>query len=93
MKQEPVEEVPATPEAIDVDVDASWGEDITVTGAFNPPAAAKYKTYQAASDIDYDPEVAIQEGIEMINTLEESLGKMSIGNKLREQVWHRELRA
>lgn len=89
MKQEPLE-VTATPESIDVD--APRDEDITGAGAFHPPPVAKYTTYQAAREINYDPEDAIQEGIKMISTLEESLSKMTIGNKLREQVWDRELK-
>ncbi|RXW20524.1 hypothetical protein EST38_g5345 [Candolleomyces aberdarensis] len=91
VKQEPMEEL-AAPEPIDVGVDASRDEDITVTGTFRPPAAARYTRYKDATEIPYAPEDAIQEGIKMIKTLQESLSKLAIGNKLREQVWERELK-
>ncbi|KAJ2936141.1 hypothetical protein H1R20_g953, partial [Candolleomyces eurysporus] len=91
VKQELMEEL-AAPEPIDVDIDASRDDNITVTGTFRPPAAARYTRYNDAAEIPYDPEDAIQEGNKMIKTLEESLSKLTIGNKLREQVWERELK-
>ncbi|KAJ2929967.1 hypothetical protein H1R20_g7128, partial [Candolleomyces eurysporus] len=80
---------------IDVDdppVHYAPDSDIRVTGTFQPPAKATYKRYNNAKEIEYEPEEALREGMKMVNTLEESLVKLSI-NKLRREVWEREIQS
>ncbi len=50
-----------------------------------------YSVYNSASDVPYSPEGALQEGLGMVKSIEQGLGKLQLGSKLRQDVWHREL--
>ncbi|KAK0191014.1 hypothetical protein F5146DRAFT_1196144 [Armillaria mellea] len=53
--------------------------------------AMLYSVYNSASDVPYSPEGALQEGLGMVKSIEQGLGKLHLGSKLRQDVWHREL--
>ncbi|KAK0453568.1 hypothetical protein EV421DRAFT_2030518 [Armillaria borealis] len=50
-----------------------------------------YSVYNSAGDVPYSPEGALQEGLGMVRSIEQGLGKLQLGSKLRQDVWHREL--
>lgn len=51
----------------------------------------RYNQYENAEAIDYIPETLIAEGIKMLKALEGGLKTLTIGNKMREEVWQREI--
>jgi hypothetical protein len=55
------------------------------------PTQTLYRVYSAADDIPYAPESALKEGLGMVNTIKNSLQKLKLGSKLREEVWSREM--
>ena len=46
---------------------------------------------QAVDEIDYLPENALKEGLGMVKTLKSSIKTLELGNKLRKDVWLREI--
>ena len=74
--------------------DNSSSQKFTQGGSLSSPdglATIRYSQYENAQAIDYIPEVLIAEGIRMLKSLEEGLKTLTIGNKLREEVWQREI--
>lgn len=55
------------------------------------PNQTLYTVYGVVDDIPYTPENALKEGLEMINTVKNSLKRLKLGSKLREEVWSREI--
>ena len=51
----------------------------------------RYNQYDNAEAIDYIPEILIAEGIKMLKAVEGGLKTLTIGNKMREGVWQREI--
>ncbi|KAH8106194.1 hypothetical protein BXZ70DRAFT_422562 [Cristinia sonorae] len=58
-----------------------------------PPATATYKKFGSPYEIDYAPEGALKEGLNMVKVLNTSIKKLDIGSKLRKDVWMREVEA
>ncbi|PBL02484.1 hypothetical protein ARMGADRAFT_1005847 [Armillaria gallica] len=69
--------------------DAPLGSSSSRLEAQRP--AMLYSVYNSASDVPYSPEGALQEGLGMVKSIEQGLGKLQMGSKLRQDVWHREL--
>jgi hypothetical protein len=57
------------------------------------PAVDKvgFKLYDSASDIPYTPEHALQQGLQMVKTMNKIIDDLQIGSKLRKEVWLREI--
>ena len=51
----------------------------------------QYTVYKAVDEIDYLPENALKEGLGMVKTLKSSIKTLELGNKLRKDVWLREI--
>ena len=76
-------------------------EDVTMAvDLMNPgpvpdiPQEAKpslYAVYNSATEIPYQPEAALKEGVGMVNALKASIKKLELGSKLRKDVWLREI--
>ncbi|KAG6874834.1 hypothetical protein C0992_006355 [Termitomyces sp. T32_za158] len=47
--------------------------------------------YDSATEIDFSPEEALKEGSGMVSSIKSSLEHLQFGNKLRQEVWMREL--
>lgn len=50
-----------------------------------------YAKHQFAHEIDYAPEVALKEGLAMVNTLKLNIKKLELESKMRKDVWLREI--
>ncbi|KAF8974240.1 hypothetical protein BDZ97DRAFT_1945601 [Flammula alnicola] len=50
-----------------------------------------FAVYSSAAEISYVPEDALKAGLGMTKTIKESLKKLELGSKLRQEVWDREL--
>lgn len=62
------------------------------TASFVEPSKTKfYNVYEASTAIDYSPEQALKEGLGMVKSIKSSLKKLSLGSKLRQDVWLREI--
>lgn len=55
------------------------------------PKPRLYKVYQSATDIPYQPENALKEGLGMVKTLKSNVKTLELGSKLRKDVWLREI--
>ncbi|KAJ3800411.1 hypothetical protein GGU11DRAFT_403343 [Lentinula aff. detonsa] len=51
----------------------------------------KYTVYRSVDDIPYSSEAALREGMEMVNCLKVYMSKLTLGSKLRQDVWNRDL--
>ncbi|KAK0490958.1 hypothetical protein IW261DRAFT_1434849 [Armillaria novae-zelandiae] len=76
-------------------VESATRQDVSLgpssSGLDTQRPAMLYSVYNSASDISYSPEGALQEGLGIVKSIEQSLGKLQLGSKLRQDVWHREL--
>lgn len=52
---------------------------------------ATHKIYDSAEDIDYTPENALAEGVQMAKTIGSYLNQIDLGSQLRKDVWLREV--
>jgi hypothetical protein len=50
-----------------------------------------YTVYDAATDVPYQPEGALTEGLGMVKTLKARIKKLQLGSRLRQDVWLREI--
>jgi hypothetical protein len=73
-------------------------EDVAMDDGVNHfPAAPEetkprlYTVYDAATDVPYQPEDALKEGLGMVKTLKANIKKLQLGSKLRQDVWLREI--
>jgi len=56
------------------------------------PIKPKFFTvYDDAATITHTPEDALKEGLGMVKAIKESLKKLELGSKLRQEVWDREI--
>jgi hypothetical protein len=55
------------------------------------PPREYYTTYCSADEINYTPEAALAEGIQMARTLEDHLRELDLGTELRRTVWSRDI--
>ncbi|KAG9077908.1 hypothetical protein FRC06_008636, partial [Ceratobasidium sp. 370] len=53
--------------------------------------AATHNTYRSAGEINYTPENALEEGVEMAKTIGSYLKQIDLGSQLRKDVWLREV--
>ncbi|KAJ7179922.1 hypothetical protein C8R43DRAFT_870220 [Mycena crocata] len=53
------------------------------------PAAHAYRIYQSATDIEYTPEHALQQGLKMVNKLTSTIQGLQLGTR-RQEVWARD---
>lgn len=56
-----------------------------------PPFRKLYQIFDKYEDIEYVPENALKNGLNMVATLKDSLKKLELGSKLRKDVWMREI--
>lgn len=54
-------------------------------------AESSFAIHHSAADIRYQPEDALKEGLAMVKTLKTNIKKLSLGSRLREDVWLREI--
>lgn len=73
-------------------------EDVAMGDVINHfPAAPEeskprlYSIYDSATDVPYQPEDALKEGLAMVKTLKANIKKLELGSKLRQDVWLREI--
>ncbi|KAF6762688.1 hypothetical protein DFP72DRAFT_876603 [Ephemerocybe angulata] len=66
-------------------------EEIQFGGTYQPPPPPRHHVYESASDIDYAPENALHEGLNMVKTIEDTVKTLVLGSKLRQEVWQREI--
>ncbi|KAG7097036.1 hypothetical protein E1B28_004429 [Marasmius oreades] len=64
--------------------------------AGNRPASptnqlCSFTVHQDASEISYDPEKALKEGLEMVSSVQKAMNGLQVGSKLRRQVWSKEI--
>ena len=59
--------------------------------ALEEPKPRLYTIYESATDIPYQPEDALKEGISMVKALKANIKKLELGSKLRQDVWLREI--
>ncbi|KZT13003.1 uncharacterized protein LAESUDRAFT_719309 [Laetiporus sulphureus 93-53] len=55
------------------------------------PAKPLYTIYNAADEIEYLPERALKECLQMVTTIKTNIKKLELGSKLRKDVWLREI--
>ena len=76
---------------------ATKWDDVTMEDATTGPLAREtpkqksYTMYAAVAEITYAPENALEEGVGMVNAIKNSLKKLNLGSKLRQDVWSREI--
>ncbi|KAJ3999535.1 Dynamin family-domain-containing protein [Lentinula boryana] len=51
----------------------------------------KYTVYRSVDDVPYSSEAALREGMEMVHCLKVYMSKLTLGSKLRQDVWNRDL--
>jgi len=51
----------------------------------------KYRVYSSAADISYKPDMALQEGLIMVEEISKKIRTLELGSKLRKDVWFREV--
>jgi hypothetical protein len=62
-----------------------------VNGDAPAPAAGAYTRFSAPGEIAYTPEAALHEGLQMVGALRAGIRTLELGNKMRKDVWMREL--
>lgn len=67
------------------------GNNISQNASLELREAKKYTIYQSVADIPYTPEEALKEGLEMVKYVKAYMSKLTLGSKLRQEVWNREL--
>ncbi|KAF7983849.1 hypothetical protein HWV62_18164, partial [Athelia sp. TMB] len=55
------------------------------------PVTRDYTIFSSSSDIPYVPEDALAQGLRMVKTLKANVKKLELGNKMRKEVWLREI--
>jgi len=50
-----------------------------------------YRVYSSAADISYNPEMALQEGLIMVEEISKKIKTLELGSKLRKDLWVREV--
>ncbi|KAJ3773109.1 hypothetical protein FB446DRAFT_18931 [Lentinula raphanica] len=77
--------------------DARFPISCETGNALPPPTSTalvrskNYTVYQSADEIPYSSEAALREGMEMVNCLKVFMNKLTLGSKLRQEVWNRDL--
>ena len=66
-------------------------EGATIAPTHETPKQKSYVVYASAAEITYVPENALEEGIGMVNTIQNTLKTLKLGSKLRQDVWSREI--
>jgi hypothetical protein len=56
-----------------------------------PAQKLVYTIYRSENDIAYTPEGALNEGHAMANAVKNQLAKLHVGNKMRQEVWSKEI--
>ena len=65
--------------------------DATIASVLDTHKQVLYTPYVSAAEISYAPENALKEGLGMVETIKNSLKKLKLGSKLRQDVWTREI--
>lgn len=71
-------------------VDVTMG-DATAFQPFDDSAKQLYGIFSGPDDILYTPEEALAQGLRMVKTLKASVKNLELGNKMRKDVWLREI--
>ncbi|KZT72577.1 hypothetical protein DAEQUDRAFT_685625 [Daedalea quercina L-15889] len=50
-----------------------------------------YQVFKSVDDIDYLPEEALKQGLDMVKTIKANIKTLEVGNKMRKDVWLREI--
>lgn len=72
-------------------------EDVAMRDATIPdappqePKASLYRRFESATEITYQPENALKEGLGMVKALKGKVKTLELGSKLRKEVWLREV--
>lgn len=70
--------------------DGTVAHESTSTSVAEPPKES-YHVFSGPGDILYAPEEALVQGLHMVKTLKANVKKLELGNKLRKEVWLREI--